>query len=112
MLKVGQEKCERTTIGHGAGFAATKSFIKNHERHERARNFKPQNTLNTLKSLAAGPTSSERLVLQNENPTANESNGSGCSAVVKALRATEKRMVKSLAKNKKTNYSSTINPLS
>ncbi|MBO7535087.1 MAG: hypothetical protein J6T46_13945 [Victivallales bacterium] len=36
--------------------------------------------------------------LQNENPTANESNGSGGSAVVKALRATEKRMVKSLAK--------------
>ena len=29
------------------------------------------------------------------------------AAVVKALRATEKRMVKSLAKNKKTNYSST-----
>ncbi|MBO7619432.1 MAG: hypothetical protein J6T06_02885 [Victivallales bacterium] len=45
--------------------------------------------------------------MQNENPTANESNGSGGSAVVKALRATEKRMVKSLAKNKKTNYSST-----
>jgi hypothetical protein len=49
MLKVGQEKCGGSTNGRGAGFAATKSFIKNHERHERARNFKPQNTLNTLK---------------------------------------------------------------
>ena len=29
--------------------AATKTFLRNHERHERTRNFKPQNTLNTLK---------------------------------------------------------------
>jgi hypothetical protein len=32
MLKVGQEKSSGSTIGRGAGFAATKSFIKNHER--------------------------------------------------------------------------------
>ena len=38
---------------------------------------------------------------------ANDANGSGGSAVVKALRATEKRNAKSLSKNKKLNNSST-----
>ena len=38
------------------------------------------------------------------NPTAP-----AAAAVVKALRATEKRMAKSLSKNKKMNYSSTKN---
>ncbi|MCR5380648.1 MAG: hypothetical protein K6G44_06665 [Lentisphaeria bacterium] len=38
---------------------------------------------------------------------ATDANGSGGSAVVKALRATEKRMEKSLRKNKKMNDSST-----
>ncbi|MBO7091695.1 MAG: hypothetical protein J6W23_07895 [Victivallales bacterium] len=46
--------------------------------------------------------------MKNENPTANESNGSGGSAVVKALRATEKYLAKSLSKNKKMNNSITI----
>ena len=39
---------------------------------------------------------------------ANDANGSGGSAVVKALRATEKRMEKTFPKNKKMNNSSTV----
>ena len=97
MLKVGQEKCERTTIGHGAGFAATKSFIKNHERHERARNFKPQNTLNTLKSLAAGLTIFYRLCLYIMNSEYRKVNSSGGSAVVIASRDAKDVMRKLVA---------------
>ena len=38
---------------------------------------------------------------RNKTLVANDANGSGGSAVVKALRATEKRNAKSLSKNKK-----------
>jgi len=46
----------------------------------------------TEKASPPGRQAQKGLFLQNENPIINESNGSGGSAVVKALRATEKRM--------------------
>jgi len=43
----------------GASFVVTKSFMRNHENHEKTIFQKTQNTQNTQKSLAAGPIAAE-----------------------------------------------------
>ena len=84
------------TKGHGAAKPQPNVF-SNHERHERARNFKPQNTLNTLKSLAAGLTIFYRLCLYIMNSEYRKVNSSGGSAVVIASRDAKDVMRKLVA---------------
>ena len=60
-------------------------------------NFKPQNTQNTPKSLAAGPTMPEGFNDKNKTLIMNDVNGSGGSAVVMRCAAAKDLMRKLVA---------------